>query len=217
MELGQIVHDFAAGMEAADKRRPRAASSSVAGRFYQPGIGPFREAEAVALTLAELRTVRGGAYAHAGKRRYPASRNECDLALGELPDWAIEVKMARLRRDNGGYEDTTTKKILSPYPDDRSAVTDCRKLASSGFGERRAILIYGFEDPARPIMWLIEAFELIAARTVTLGLRETAPLKDLVHPVFAAGHVWGWEVLDSRSDSNAAAQRRHEAHRDSRL
>jgi hypothetical protein len=129
MELGQIVHDFAAGMEVADKRRPRASSSSTAGRFYQPGIGPFRETEAVALTLAELRTVRGGVYAHAGKRRYPASRNECDLALGELPDWTIEVKMARLRRDNGDYEDTTTKKILSPYPDDRSAVTDCRAAA----------------------------------------------------------------------------------------
>ena len=56
--------------------------------------------------------------------------------LGELPDWAIEVKMARHRRDNGDYENTTTKKILSPCPDDRSAVTDCRKLASSGFGER---------------------------------------------------------------------------------
>jgi hypothetical protein len=74
MELGQIVHDFAAGMEAADKRRPQASSSSTAGRFYQPGIGPFRETEAVALTLAELRTLRGGVYAHAGKRRYPASR-----------------------------------------------------------------------------------------------------------------------------------------------
>jgi len=155
MELGQIVHDFATGMEAADKRRPPASSSSTAGRFYQPGIGPFREMEAVALTVDELRTSRGGVYARAGKRRYPASRNECDLALGELPDWAIEVKMARLRRDNGDYEDTTTKKILSPYPDDRSAVTDCRKLAGSGFGEQRAILIYGFEDPARPIMWLI--------------------------------------------------------------
>ena len=82
-------------------------------------------------------------------------------------------------------------------------MTDCRKLASSGFGERRAILIYDFEDPARPIMWLIEAFELIAARTVALGPRETVSLKELVHPVFAAGHVWGWEVLDSRSRRSA--------------
>lgn len=50
--------------------------------------------------------------------------------------------MARLGRDNGTYEDTTTKKILSPYPDDHSAVTDCRKLASSSFAGRLAMLIY---------------------------------------------------------------------------
>jgi hypothetical protein len=206
MELGQIVRDFAMGMEAADRRRPQASSSSDAARLYQPGIGPFREPEAVALTLAEMQARNGDAYAVAGKRRYPTGRSECDLTLGKQPDWAIEVKMARLRRDNGGYEDTTTKKILSPYPDDRSAVTDCRKLAGSGFGKRRAVLIYGFEDPARPIMWLIDAFELIAKRTVILGPREAAPLSDLVHPVFAAGHVWAWEVLDSRSDSNVPSQ-----------
>jgi len=39
------------------------------------------------------------------------------------------------------------------------AVTDCRKLASSGFAGKRAILIYGFEDPDRPLSWLIDAFE----------------------------------------------------------
>jgi hypothetical protein len=157
------------------------------------------------MTLAEMQACHGDAYAVAGKRRYPTGRSECDLALGEVPDWAIEVKMARLRRDNGTYEDTTAKKILSPYPDDRSAVTDCRKLARSGFGKRWAVLIYGFEDPDRPIMWLVEAFELIARRTITLGPRQEAPLTNLVHPVFAAGHVWAWEVLDSRTDSNATA------------
>jgi len=46
-------------------------------------------------------------------------------ALGTLPDWAIEVKPARLGRDNGTYEDAAIKKILSPYSGDRSAVTDC--------------------------------------------------------------------------------------------
>jgi hypothetical protein len=43
-------------------------------------------------------------------------------------------------------------------------------------------------------MWLIEAFELIATKTVTLGPRVTAPVNDLIHPVFPAGHVGGWEV-----------------------
>jgi hypothetical protein len=34
----------------------------------------------------------------------------------------------------------------------------------SGFTGRQAILIYGFEDPQRPLHWLIEAFEAVAAR-----------------------------------------------------
>src|SRR5262245_24664134 len=71
-----------------------------------------------------------------GKRRYPSSSHVCDLAIGRLPDWAIEVKLARLGRDNGTYEDAAIKKILSPYPDNRSAVTDCVKLLRSGFAGR---------------------------------------------------------------------------------
>jgi hypothetical protein len=194
MDLGQIVQDFAAGMEAADHRRPQAASQRDATRFYQPGIGPFSEDAAVAMTLAEMRAAHVEAYAVAGKRRYPSGKNVCDLALGKLPDWAIEVKLARLGRDNGTYEDAAIKKILSPYPADRSAVTDCQKLAGSGFAGRLAVLIYGFEDPGRPLLWLIEAFEAAATRIVSLGPREEAPLTRLVHPVFAAGRVYAWEV-----------------------
>jgi hypothetical protein len=109
-------------------------------------------AEYPAPLLAELRTVRGGIYAHAGKRRYPASRNECGLALGELPDWAIEVKMAHLRRDNGDHENTTTKKILSPYPDDRSAVIDCRnwRAVASASGRRCPASSTSSRSQARP-------------------------------------------------------------------
>jgi hypothetical protein len=194
MELGHIVHDFAKGMEAADHRRLQAASQRDGTRLYQPGIGPFGEDAAVALTIAEMRAAHGSIYAGAGKRRYPSSRYVCDLAVGDLPDWAIEVKLARLGRDNGTYEDAAIKKILSPYPEDRSAITDCRKLVGSGFAGRLAVLIYGFEDPSRPLSWLIEAFEAVASRTVSLGCRKQAPMDDLVHPVFAAGQVYAWEV-----------------------
>ena len=77
-------------------------------------------AEYPAPSLAELRTVRGGIYAR-GEATLPGQQKRARPCLGELPDRAIEVKMARLRRDNGNYEDTTTKKSLSPYPDDRTA------------------------------------------------------------------------------------------------
>ncbi len=195
MELSQVVRDFAAGMSTADSRAPQATSQRDGSRFYQPGIGPFGEDAAVALTLAEMQATCGDVYKGAGKRRYPGSKYVCDLAIGPLPDWAVEVKMARLGRDNGTYEDAAIKKILSPYPYDRSAVTDCRKLADSGFQGKRAILIYGFEDPNRPLLWLIDAFEAIAAQTVKLGPRKQAPLGRLIHPVFSTGQVYAWEVL----------------------
>lgn len=195
VDLGQIVRDFAMAMEAVDHQSPQATSHRDATRLYQPGIGPFGEDAAVAMTLAEMQAASAGIYAIAGKRRYPDSSHVCDLALGALPDWAIEVKLARLGRDNGTYEDAAIKKILSPYPEDRSAVTDCAKLARSGFAGRCAVLIYGFEDPHRPLHWLIEAFEAVAAKKAVLGPREEARLRELVHPVFAAGRVYAWEVL----------------------
>jgi hypothetical protein len=103
----------------------------------------------------------------------------------------------RCEKDDA-YEDTAIKKILSPYEDDRSAVTDCVKLLGSTFEGRKAVLIYGFEDPARPLSWLISAFELIAAQHVMLGLRCEAPLRSLVHPVFASGAVYAWELTAPR-------------------
>jgi hypothetical protein len=79
------------------------------------------------------------------------------------------VKLARVGRYNGTYKVAAIKKILSPYADDRSAVTDCVKIARSGFAGRRAVLICGFEMTGRPFLWLIEAFEAVAARHATLG------------------------------------------------
>jgi hypothetical protein len=155
VDLSQVVRDFARAMETVDHRRPQAASHRDAARLYRPGIGPFGEDAVVAMTVAEMQAADKSAYANAGKRRYPGSSHVCDLALGAIPDWAIEVKLARLGRDNGTYEGAAIKKILSPYPDDRSAVTDCVKLARSGFAGKCAILIYGFEDPQRPLDCLL--------------------------------------------------------------
>ena len=40
--------------------------------------------------------------------------------------------MMRLMGDNGKPNDNILTHILSPYPAQRSAITDCRKLAASG-------------------------------------------------------------------------------------
>lgn len=186
--------DFAAGMAAADALKPQAKSHRREGVVYRAGIGPFSEDEAVRLTLKQMRFHQPGIYDSARKVRYPRAARTCDLALGDPIEWAIEVKLARVGRDNGTYEDTAVKKILSPYPDDRSAVTDCVKLSESQFACRRGVLIYGFEDPTRPLQWLIEAFELIASRHIQLGPRNEALIPSLIHPVFASGGVFAWEV-----------------------
>ena len=62
---------------------------------------------------------------------YPgAPRQKADVWIGRPLQWVIEVKMARFFGDNGKPDDTAIKDILSPYPSDRSALTDCRKLAT---------------------------------------------------------------------------------------
>jgi hypothetical protein len=70
VDLGQIVRDFALGMEAVDHRSPQAASHRDATRLYRPGIGPFGEDTAVAMTVAEMKAANADAYASAGRRRY---------------------------------------------------------------------------------------------------------------------------------------------------
>lgn len=125
----------------------------MAPRGRRPGIGPFAEDDALSMAVAQMQTTNGSQYLGAGKRRYPSGSHVCDLAIGSFPDWAIEVKRARLGRDNGTYEDAAIKKILSPYSDDRSAV----KLLRSSFAGRRAST--ASRTRSDPLRWLIGALE----------------------------------------------------------
>ena len=132
---------------------------------------------------------------------YPLSRRKCDLLLGDPCEWATEVKMARLSGDNGKSDDTSIKDILSPYESDRSAISDCTKLITSGFAGRAAIMIYGFEDARRPLDLIVDAFEVLACARVALGSRHVSRLEGLVHPVFSQGRVFAWEILPTASPS----------------
>jgi hypothetical protein len=134
---------------------------------------------------------------------YPGlPRQKCDLWIGQPYDWVVEIKMARLRGDNGKPDDTAIKDILSPYEPDRSALADCSKLATADFACRKAIVIYGFDYPDRLLDPLIDAFELLAARRVQMGPRAVATFGPLVHPVHSAGRVFGWEVTLLPSPAN---------------
>jgi hypothetical protein len=186
-----IVSDFAAALTSADARRPQWVSTS--GRAYSPGIGPHPESRTIELVLDELAATRDEYKLARTAVPYPAApRLKCDLVIPD--NWAIEVKMLRFLGDNGKPNDNILMHILSPYPAHRSALTDCTKLVESGFKERRAILIYGYDYSTWPMDPAIEAFLVLASSRVELAEPSVASFDGLVHPVHAEGRVFGWEV-----------------------
>ena len=128
---------------------------------------------------------------------YPnAPRQKCDwcwtLPTGDK--FYIEAKMMRLMGDNGKPNDNILCHILSPYPQQRSALTDCQKLANAGFKGSLAVLIYGYEYEGYPLEPVIRAFETLASNVVTLSSASIATFNGLVHPVHRRGAVFAWTV-----------------------
>lgn len=192
--LENLVSDFARGMALADSRAPQQVSSRT-GKAYQPGLGPHTESKTVDLVMAELGAASEGRYAgYETGVRYPGPGRvrRCDLVVA---GWAVEVKMLRIMGDNGKPNDNMLMHILSPYEQHRSALTDCRKLAESSLGPRKAVLIFGYEYEGRPMAPAIDAFEALAARDVSLGGRVYSEVGGLIHPIHQRGGVFGWELL----------------------
>jgi len=106
----------------------------------------------------------------------------------------MEVKLLRVMGDNGKPNDSILTHILSPYPQNRSALTDCKKLLDSGFACPKAIVIYGYDYDDWPMELAISAFETLAAEWI--GKRVSAGFEGLVHPVHRRGTVSGWLLRD---------------------
>jgi hypothetical protein len=197
LEVAELILDIATAIKRIDERRPQAANARTSA-LYQPGIGPHPETQTVALVVSELVELAPLRYANRLQIGipYPTGRRECDLGIGTAPawEWVVEIKMLRLMGDNGKPNDNMLMHILSPYPNDRSALTDCLKLAESGLLGRKAVVIYGFDYPGRAMDPAVEAFEVLASRWVGLGNRAVGSYSDLVHPVHRAGRVFAWEI-----------------------
>jgi hypothetical protein len=196
LSLSDIISDFADAFKAVDETRPQGASRT---RTYRPGIGPLAEADAVNRALQHLSEGdRSLYYRDASPNRYPNSRQQCDLVI---PDqWAIEFKLLRPFGDNGTEAEHWSENVLHPYPGNVSSIGDSVKLIVSGFPERKAIVIFGYEHspPLIDITTAIESFEIIAKHVVgiELGKRQAAEFGPLIHPVHQQGKVFGWQVLD---------------------
>lgn len=198
VELATFAADFAVGLREADARLPVAINQR-SKQAFKPGIGPHTEAQTVDLVMKELQRLHPDRYDEFEVGvPYPAiPRQKCDLCVGRGPhwDWAIEVKMLRLLGDNGQPNDNMLMHILSPYPEHRSALTDCMKLLRSGLVGRKAIVIYGYGSDDWPLAPAVDAFELLAQARAKVGQRIEACFDSLVHPVHKRGSVFGWELL----------------------
>jgi hypothetical protein len=191
--LPQFVSDCARGMKFADALGP-------VSKKWKPGIGPHDERDVVRLVMDELKATWPDRYdRYVLEAAYPESSQSCDLCIGEPPafEWAMEFRPFRMRGDNGqlptGRDDVS--KLLSPFAVQRSALTDCTKLAQSRLGEHKAIVIYAYEWDDLSSVEVIETFEFAASKRVQLGGRTQASFSGLMHPVHQHGTVYGWELV----------------------
>jgi hypothetical protein len=193
--LSEVVRDFAVAFKAVDEMRPQGTSRT---RTYKPGIGPLTGADAVNRAIQHLKGGRRSSYYRdASPKRYPSSRQQCDLVIPGV--WAIEFKLLRPFGDNGKEAEHWSENALHPYPGNVSSIGDSIKLIESGFPERKAIVIFGYEHspPRIDIAIAIGSFEAIAKQVVgiELGARQSAKFGPLIHPVHQQGKVFGWQVL----------------------
>ena len=160
--------------------------------MYQVGIGPFEEDETVDLVLEEFPRDWNNCKIERSVKFPSLPRNKCDMCLttpvGKI---FIEIKMMRLFGDNGKANDNIIKHILSPYPQQRSALTDIYKLQESGFDGDKAIMIYGYDYDEFPMSLMMECFEALGSTRLRLP-KLSHKFDGLIHSVHTRGEVYGW-------------------------
>ena len=159
-------------------------------RGFLAGVGPYGEPQLLKLVAAHLNNVLHCDGAVCTKRTP-------DLLLpGE---WAIECKIARPFGDNGKPAESWSVNMLHPYEGNVSLIGDCIKLRALARGERKGVVVIGYEHtpPQISLVPLLAAFEVVAKEVLDIHLsdRVQATRLGLVHPVHQQVSVTGWEVL----------------------
>ena len=201
--LDRLARVLAHAVQVVDARLPVAVNKRT-GVAFGAGLGPHSETETFKLIVDEARTRDPGWLIDAAfSIPYPKSpRQKCDMRLSTPEgDLFVEGKLLRLRGDNGKPNDNMLMHIVSPYPQHRSALTDCTKLARSKLPGLKVVTIVGYSYPDTPLEPAIRAFETLARSEVHLGKRHEAQFRDLRHPVHREGSIMAWRVGDGPSAS----------------
>ena len=194
--LDRLARVLAHAVQTVDARLPVAVNKRT-GTAFGAGLGPHSETETFKLIVDEARATEPRWLIDAAfSIPYPESpRQKCDLRLSTpAGDLFVEGKLLRLKGDNGKPNDNMLMHILSPYPQHRSALTDCTKLATSQFPGVKVVTILGYTYPDLPLQPAIHAFEALARSETCLGERHEAQFRDLRHAVHCEGSVMAWRV-----------------------
>lgn len=173
---------------------------------WKPGIGPFEEENQIEMIREEVKQRAAVEETIKYEEPYPDSSRRVDLLLGDDGDsLPIEAKLIRFRRDNGNIDPNMYKSVFSPFPERSSSsmLTDCVKLAESGFGFPCGVLgLYyerneeKYEDLradriAEKFILDVEFWYDIPIETVCVE-----SFSGLRHPHHQHGAVIGWELFE---------------------
>lgn len=186
-------------MSEVDAREPVFCSNRGHGRMYRPGLGPHSETATLGLICELLRSKYSKQDIELSREvSYPNSTGKCDIILsaGDGEKLAIEAKLLRFLGDNGKQNDHLLMHILSPYPQDRSLLTDCKKLLIDRPADQIGVLIFGYESDDWLLEPALEAFEVLANRQCIVNRIADLRVDRMIHPVHHTGRVVAWSVTD---------------------
>jgi hypothetical protein len=194
----RLTEHLAAAVKAVDANQPIARNKR-SGTPFAAGLGPHSENETFDLVVRQMQQRHPEVYLSLrAALPYPnLPRQRCDLML-TTPTCTLylEGKLLRLKGDNGLPNDNMLMHILSPYPKHRSALTDCAKLANSGFEGEKAIVIIAYTYPDLPLEPAISAFEKLAGDMI--GRRCVTPFDGLCHAIHKDGSVVAWPIVHEK-------------------
>ena len=161
--LKNFVEDFAKSMEIMDKILPPAVNVKTK-KEYQKGIGPYQEKPFVKHVTNDMKTRNPELWSNITlEEKYPNERyKSCDVVVNN--NFFIEIKAIRKMRDNGTQEEFLVNHILSPYENDKSFLTDTKKLLNSDFEGEKAVVFYGYDYEVAPMDIIVGCYELIAEK-----------------------------------------------------
>ncbi len=190
--LKNFVEHFAKSMEIIDKTLPAAVNVKTK-KPYQRGIGPYQEKLLVKHVTNDMKTRNPELWSNITlEENYPNERyKSCDVVINN--NFFIEIKAIRKMRDNGTQEEFLVNHILSPYENDKSFLTDTKKLLNSDFEGEKAVVFYGYDYEVAPMDIIVGCYELIAEKYFC-KFKETyeQSFDGLIHPIHQRGKVKGY-------------------------